>query len=373
MKPIINICTFFIFQFAFDTSAQVCLDLPDIDGSPGTFVSPADWSIWNSSPDIIVGNGVYPIAIPANITDVDGISLAGGEMAFFLINSDLGAYTEGITTQLSGLVPGTTYFVSIQWQQVTLDYAGVSSDPSGGRLGIYLDGAFQQIYSSSGGVNDTWQIATYVFIASSTSHVLGLKGELLENSSRGAIVVDNLPCPIILGLDILSFDVYPNEDDFVEMEWEMSESASFDYLEIERSRDLQKWITIASSQNNRDFTSNQKNFLDEAPFSGTSYYRLKEVDFDGEYNYSEIRSIEMTTNHAFNIVIFPNPGSESIIVSGVNNASQIVISDLSGRIIDHSAMIISESMNSLGLDVSALPRGTYFIDTPESTQIFIRE
>ena len=166
--------------FASKSWGQICVNLPVINGQTGTSVAPNGWTIWNSTPDIINGNGTYPGVAQAVITNVNGSSNGGGEMAFFLINAALGSNTEGLKTTINGLTPGVQYQVALQWQQVTLDYNAVISDPSGGKLEIHLDGSLLSTFTSSGDVNDNWQTASVTFIATAPTHVIGIKGAIIN-------------------------------------------------------------------------------------------------------------------------------------------------------------------------------------------------
>jgi hypothetical protein len=48
--------------------------------------------------------------------------------------------------------------------------------------------------------------------------------------------------------------------------------------------------------------------VDEKPIKGTSYYRLKQTDFDGKYAYSQIESVIMDDKTLINgLKIYPNP------------------------------------------------------------------
>ena len=48
--------------------------------------------------------------------------------------------------------------------------------------------------------------------------------------------------------------------------------------------------------------------IDERPLKGTSYYRLKQTDFDGKYAYSQIESVTMDEKTLINgLKIYPNP------------------------------------------------------------------
>lgn len=368
LKSLILLIT--VVTFSINAHAQYCVDLPVMNGTPQSYTCPNGWNIWHSTPDIITGNGVYPGTTQANITDVNGSSSVGGEMVFFLINGILGQNTEGLTTVLSGLVPGTDYFVSVEWQQVTLDYIGVVHDPKGGKLGMYLDGNSIGTFSSSGGLDDDWQTATVSFVATGTSHTLGLKGELLDNSSRGAIVIDDLPCSIILPVELVDFTAN-KIDSNVQLEWKTLSETNCDYFAIERSNNAVDWETIAVVEGADNSSALiEYTYLDKKPLMETSYYRLRQVDFNGKYEHSDILSVNFEMQQQNEMSLYPNPTSGIVRVfgKGINDLS---IMDFSGRMIELDSRIISSSKTSVTLDLSSLASGVYLIVSPTETQRLI--
>ena len=98
-------------------------------------------------------------------------------------------------------------------------------------------------------------------------------------------------------------------------------------------------------------------FTDTAPLKGISYYRLKMIDFDRSFAYSQIRSVNSEDGHA--VTLYPNPVSTSLLIKNVptEKVSRIMVLDLTGRkVIDQRGMLAS------GIDVSRLPAGNYTVD-----------
>ena len=111
-----------------------------------------------------------------------------------------------------------------------------------------------------------------------------------------------------LPIELLEFNALLNANDDVELTWTTKSETNNDCFTIERSIDgiyFEPLFDIDGTGN----SSIELNYseLDRNPLTGVSYYRLKQTDFDGNYSYSEIRTISWDTK---DIVIYPNP-SES--------------------------------------------------------------
>lgn len=356
----------------YNTDAQTCIELPELNGTPQLSSAPAGWSTWYGTPDIITGNGNYPTGIAANIFDVNENSTAGGEIVFLIINSANGLNTESITTSINNLTPGEEYSFSLEWQQATLDYTNFSNDFTGGKLGIYLDGSIHSIFQSNGNIEDNWQVATVNFTATSTSHLIGIKGELLNGSNRGAIAVDNSFCVTSpLPIDLESFKANTDNDNIL-LSWKTLSELNNDFFLIERSMNGETWETIYK-QNGAGNSANQieYSYIDKSPPKRTIYYRLKQVDFDGKYSFSEILSVNNNANRS-ELFFWPNPTYLQLTING-EIKENISILNSSGQLIEFKSKIISEDNNQITIDVSSFNSGLYYIKTLNYTQKFIKE
>ncbi len=113
--------------------------------------------------------------------------------------------------------------------------------------------------------------------------------------------------------------------------------------------------TVAAADN---FGGNSYAFADNANMTKTvSEYRIKMVDKDGAYKYSEIRTVKGTAA-ASDFTIFPNPstGTTKVSVTDIQEATTMYIIDNSGRVI--KTIPINSSGN---IEVSGLQKGMYMV------------
>ncbi len=135
---------------------------------------------------------------------------------------------------------------------------------------------------------------------------------------------------LMLPVEWLTFEALLSADEReVRCTWETLSERDNDYFVLERSADGTSWIDLGTVAGNG--TSNDLNsytFLDRSPLQGTSYYRVRQVDYHGAIDHSPIRSIERKENDQLGA--YPNPGNGVFVLSGYTNGD-LAVYNLSGR------------------------------------------
>ena len=111
------------------------------------------------------------------------------------------------------------------------------------------------------------------------------------------------------------------------------------------------------SANGNSSTKKSYSFNDKNENIGTTYYRLKNVDLNGRFTYSEIRTVK-GIGAANDVTVFPNPArsNSKISVVGATANSSIQLLDFSGKVLKS---INSNTVNLI--DLSGVKNGTYLI------------
>jgi Secretion system C-terminal sorting domain len=135
-------------------------------------------------------------------------------------------------------------------------------------------------------------------------------------------------------------------------------TVSSDKFEIEYSEDGRNFKSIGEIG---IVNKNQSNyhFLHTDIPGGNLYYRIKEIDIDGRYMYSNIVALH-NKNTSNNFIIFPNPANNCITVTAPTNGTgktQIILYDAAGK------QLISEKMTGATeqINTTELPGGTYVL------------
>ncbi len=152
------------------------------------------------------------------------------------------------------------------------------------------------------------------------------------------------------------------------LNWSTATELNNDHFVLERSEDGLKFEPLAKVQGAGTTVEAQYyDFIDIAPKLGINYYRLKQVDLDGVFEYSNVISIDSNTDK-FVTKVYPSPTSTFLNVEANEVVNQVEIIDLTGRTVLLSTF---EDANQLRLDVSSLSIGTYFVSivSDEATKL----
>ena len=157
----------------------------------------------------------------------------------------------------------------------------------------------------------------------------------------------------------------------VELSWHTATEVGFDHFEVEKSADGQKFEPIKQVQSNGSFGAYY--YLIDENAGTENYYRLKMIDRDGTFEYSDI--IKVNTNCKVEISaikVYPNPITSRAEILNVklfselknNQTSEIIpliLSDRLGRQVMQVSAELQEGWNTIQIDLNNLPTGLYFI------------
>lgn len=174
-----------------------------------------------------------------------------------------------------------------------------------------------------------------------------------------AIVDAISPLPV----ELLSFDAKPVDNKAVVIEWTTVSERNLDKFIVERSMDGVSWefvLQTAALGDSRSLAEYQG--VDAAPYTGQSYYRLKQIDLDGTYSYSSIKAVYIEDATRMLTLIYPNPaqGVLNVHFSDELTPKSLVVYDVQGKLVI-SRDIRSETANTVPLDISRLAQGSYLI------------
>ncbi len=114
-------------------------------------------------------------------------------------------------------------------------------------------------------------------------------------------------------VELLSFEATALENQTALLEWSTLSERNNEgfYVERAKSSTSSEWKTLGFVDGGGDSDELLRyEFVDQSPHIGVNYYRLKQVDYDGLYDYSDIRSVSFS--RAGKVFLSPNPASEML-------------------------------------------------------------
>ncbi|MES2654782.1 MAG: T9SS type A sorting domain-containing protein [Bacteroidota bacterium] len=193
----------------------------------------------------------------------------------------------------------------------------------------------------------------------------------IDNQARTApfyyMGADEIPSsPLPVTLTSLTANVKENN---VLVSWTTASEVNNKGFEVERSIDGTEFATIAfvkGAGNSSNVNSYSKLDLNafNATASNTIYYRLKQVDFDGKYTYSQIVKVYKNLEAFSAVAIYPNPFVSQVTVS-FNAATQstavIEILDIQGKVVATKTANTVNGANTVEVNnTDNLQAGIYF-------------
>jgi len=138
------------------------------------------------------------------------------------------------------------------------------------------------------------------------------------------------------------------------LQWRTSTEINNSGFEIQRSGNGIEWEKIGWQVGQGNTTTPQSyTYTDRAPLFGTSYYRLKQVDFNGDTEYSNIVSLQYFRN---DVTVYPNPVKELLYLhTNYSSVQKITMYDSVG------SQVIEIANPGTDIDVSTLPKGIYVL------------
>jgi len=177
-------------------------------------------------------------------------------------------------------------------------------------------------------------------------------------------------CSAVLPVELINFDVNKTNENSASITWQTGSEIDNDFFEVQRSFDAINFeiIETIKGAGNSSFLLNYGT-VDNNLRPGITYYRLKQIDFDGAFEYSDIRSVQCE-GEGNSIVIFPNPANNEVFVSGtINELNALKLYNSLGQ--ELQIKIEGEGTQKM-IDLTDLPSGFYYIKSLNDTKKLIK-
>ncbi len=295
--------------------------------------------------------------IGARITVQSGDTLVVDGNLTFANNGGITVESNAILVVLGDLIAGTNFNGSVNGDVV------VTGEVTVGNSGNINNNGSVYFYDSS---PDTGN--------SNLNGGFDSRTDLENNNNSLYSFVENAGT---LPVELISFVVFPQNQQ-VKLSWATASEINNDKFEIQRTLDGKSFLTIGEINGNGTTNIRQHyNFVDNHPANGIAYYRLKQIDFDGQFDYSTLESVEMALSNAL-FRAGPTIAQQENIRIMANNIGEgtgkITVFDLSGATVYTSNQLIQNSNNSIELiGTQNLRNGIYLVTLELGLNVYKRK
>lgn len=254
---------------------------------------------------------------------------------------------------------------SSQIKMANLPDGGLGDDGLGGNANGYFGFS---LAATGDRVNDVAMFYAVSSISTALNEVIpgGYSG--LSFTTTAALIV--------LPVKINSFSATKKDNDAI-LSWVVeNETASVINYEVERSIDGIHFDKINTIDKNNG-TSNIYNITDAnlsaIKNNGLIYYRIKQLDVDGKFVYSDIKNVRLTEKGTL-ISVFPNPVQEftTVKIDAIEATDAVItLINADGKQLQTSILKATKGLNLRKIDMSNLSTGDYLLKVTMGTEVQI--
>jgi hypothetical protein len=314
-----------------------------------------------------VGTYTFPIGVSNIFTPIDINLTAVGNATFeeIRINSVGGTLPTCLTTangnksyrvyhNIGTTYNGTTGTMKISYAQNTASLAerGPSYVPSSAKI-VRCDGTMLRVMSTTAGefadnfnvlntVSSNFSNGTYDYIITSDANILPITLRDFKGKTQGEAAF---------------------------LTWNTEGALNFSHFEIEHSADGETWKNLGK----RDYYKqiNQYEFKHGEMATGTNYYRLKQVDLSGDFEYSRVITLNFEDGRTI-VSARPNIVSDqTTIIVNTQKTGVITLNLVNsvGKIVESKQINAEKGIQEIPFDLSQKPNGIYLINAFEGSTL----
>lgn len=338
--------------------------------SIGTNTVPHNVHVWNDY--LIISHYTDGVEIvdaidPSNMVEIAyydswGGSDGGGNGSWgaypflpsgLVLSSDIsnGLYVFNVDYQRASRLAGTV--TDLTTGAVLNNVSITIADPTGTTSGTIATGKYKTGVALDGMINVTYSLPGYVSQTVAVDFQRGV--ETLQD-----VALQSLALPV----ELSSFTAEPFGKAAAKLTWATASESGSDHFLVERSLAGISFEPVgrvaAAGESN---VAKLYDFTDASLATGTYYYRLRQVDQDGTFAFSEVREVRLEETEGLRV--YPNPVGNRLRLSGeVNGTIRIHRND--------GALVRESKVAGREIDVSELPAGQYWLRIGNSVVPFVK-
>ena len=193
--------------------------------------------------------------------------------------------------------------------------------------------------------------------------------------SLGIITAGSILNP--LPVEMFSFDAILFNQQTAQLNWATASEINNDHFDIERSEDGKIFLKVGEVKGNGNTnTISNYEYFDNFGITTSSiiYYRLKQIDYNGDFKYSEIRKLKLSgQDHEFKAWYnSSNDKTEAVVFYEKETHASLRMIDIQGKLIAEQEVILPIGESHLQLDMFGLAKGIYTISIADENKMEVK-
>lgn len=294
-----------------------------------------------------VGGGTRGINMYLKIKNTGAAAIDALNISYDVEKYRKGSNAEGFIMQLYYSTDGQTwtsagnsFLTKFDADDETIGYDNAPGDSKN------VNATLQQPLAAGADLYLAWNYSVASGTTASNAQALGIDNIEIKNNTA-------------LPLKFTSFSAKLNGlgNKQVALIWTTEQEINTDYFEIERAGNNSQFEAVGTTPSNNSIGTHSYTFTHTQPLSGISYYRIKQIDKDGKYSYSETRSVN---NNGLALSIYPNPATHTIsfvIPQSLEDGKMTIYSATGQKVFTKNNVTSSDK-----IDISKFGTGFYFIE-----------
>ena len=184
----------------------------------------------------------------------------------------------------------------------------------------------------------------------------------------GLSICSNVSTP--LPVNWLSFTAQKSNNTQVSLQWSTANETKNHFYIVERSTDGVTFNSIGKLAGGNNLNRLQQYYYNDLkPYAGTNFYRLKQVDLDGQFTYSSVAKVTLDRSGQ-TWTIYPNPAHGQSNIRLLDNMKKvnIALTDASGKIVYRTYLPSAKVGQQITLPLQGLAKGIYIIKMETETE-----
>ena len=168
---------------------------------------------------------------------------------------------------------------------------------------------------------------------------------------------------ILLSAELSGFTIEMNECN-AGLQWTTLSESNLEQFDIQKSTDGQDFRTIGSVKAAGYSTEAINYSFQDTWVDALNYYRLKMVDFDGSFTYSDIRVVQPECRKDASLGLSPNPVMDAFTLewqAPIAGPAKVIVFDALGKPVQTNDRILTRGYNSFEITTESLSVGAYLV------------